>query len=104
MAISAALLFGVSLYAIGHTSGLLPAAWIVAAGRIFGVIFVALPLLVTGRLRITRAALPFVVVCGVAEVAGALTRGVGERGLHRGHGRAQLPVRGPDRARVAVPG
>jgi drug/metabolite transporter (DMT)-like permease len=73
MAFSAALLFGVSLYAVGHTSGLLPVAWIVAAGRVFGVLFVALPLFVTRRLRITRAALPFVVVCGLAEVGGSLT-------------------------------
>ena len=32
--------------------------------------FVALPLLVTGRLRLTRAAAPFVVVVAVAEVVG----------------------------------
>ncbi len=73
MAISSALLFGVSLYAVGHTSGLVPSSWIVASGRIVGVLFIALPLLVTGRLRMTRAALPFVITCGLAEVAGLLT-------------------------------
>ncbi len=36
-------------------------------------LFIALPLLVTGRLRMTRAALPFVIICGLAEVAGLLT-------------------------------
>ena len=73
MAFSAALLFGLSLYAVGHTSGLLPVAWIVVAARVFGVVFVALPLFVTGRLHITRAAMPFVIVCGLAEVGGSLT-------------------------------
>ena len=57
----------------------MPAPWIVAAGRIFGVLFIALPLVVTGRLRITRAALPFVVVCGMAEVLGFLTVTWGSR-------------------------
>jgi len=72
MAISSALLFGVSLYAVGHSSSLVPAPWIVASGRIFGVLVIALPLLVTRRFRMTREALPFVVVCGLAEVAGFL--------------------------------
>lgn len=79
MAISSALLFGVSLFAVGHTSGLVPAPWIVAAGRIFGVLFVAIPLLVTGRLRMTRTALPFVIACGLAEVAGLMTVTWGSR-------------------------
>lgn len=73
MTISSALLFGVSLYAVGHASGLVPAPWIVASGRIIGVLFVALPLVLFGRLQMTRAALPFVVVCGLAEVAGFMT-------------------------------
>ncbi len=50
-----------------------------ASGRIFGVLFIALPLLVTGRLRMTRAALPFVITCGLAEVAGFLTVTWGSR-------------------------
>jgi drug/metabolite transporter (DMT)-like permease len=79
MAVSSALLFGVSLFAVGHASGLVPVAWIVASGRIFGVLFIALPLLVTGRLRMTRAALPFVITCGLAEVAGFLTVTWGSR-------------------------
>ena len=79
MALGAALLFGVSLFAVGHVSTLVPAPWIIASGRIFGVVFIALPLLVTGRLHITRAALPFVITCGLAEVAGFLTITWGSR-------------------------
>ena len=79
MAVGAAMLFGASLFAVGHASALVPAPWIVAAARIFGVVFIALPLLVTGRLRMTRAALPFVVVCGLAEVLGFLTITWGSR-------------------------
>lgn len=73
MAVGSALLFGISLYAVGHASQFVPGAWIVAAGRVLGVLFVALPLLLAGRLRLTRAVLPLVVLCGFAEVAGFLT-------------------------------
>jgi len=73
MAIGAALLFGISLYAVGHASQSVPGAWIVVTGRILGTLFVALPLLVTGRLRLPREALPLIVLCGLAEVVGFLT-------------------------------
>jgi drug/metabolite transporter (DMT)-like permease len=79
MAVSSAVLFGVSLFAVGHASALVPAPWIIAAGRIFGVLFIALPLVLFGRLRMTREALPFVIVCGIAEVAGFLTVTWGSR-------------------------
>ncbi|MBX3029571.1 MAG: DMT family transporter [Chloroflexi bacterium] len=72
MAMGSAVLFGVSLYSVGHVSSLVPGTWIVAAGRIVGVLCLTLPLLLLGRFRMTREALPFVMVCGVAEVAGFL--------------------------------
>ncbi len=72
MAISGALLFGASLYAVGHASGVVPAPWIVASGRIFGVLVIGLPMVLTRRLRMTREALPFVVLCGILEVVGFL--------------------------------
>jgi drug/metabolite transporter (DMT)-like permease len=68
--VGAALSFGVSLYGIGRLSGDLPAAWILLPARLAGVIAVALPLLAVGRLRLSRAALPFVVVSGSCEVLG----------------------------------
>lgn len=80
MAVGSALLFGASLYAVGHASQSVPGAWVVVAGRILGTLFVALPLILTGRLRMTRAILPVVVICGLAEVAGfmTITWGAGE--------------------------
>jgi drug/metabolite transporter (DMT)-like permease len=68
--VGAALSFGVSLYGIGHLSGDLPAAWILLPARLAGVVMVALPLLVAGRLTLTRAAVPLVVVAGLCEVIG----------------------------------
>jgi drug/metabolite transporter (DMT)-like permease len=72
MVIASALLFGVSLYAVGHASQSVPGSWVVAVGRIMGTLFVALPLILTGRFRMTRAIAPLVVLCGLAEVAGFL--------------------------------
>lgn len=72
LAVGFALLFGVGLFAVGHASQLVPGAWVVAAGRILGVLFVALPLILLGRFRMSREAAPFVVVCGLAEVLGFL--------------------------------
>jgi drug/metabolite transporter (DMT)-like permease len=73
MVIGSALLFGLSLYAVGHASQSVPGAWVVASGRILGTLLVALPLILTGRFQMTRAVLPFVVLCGLAEVLGFLT-------------------------------
>jgi drug/metabolite transporter (DMT)-like permease len=72
LAVGSAILFGASLYAVGHASQLVPGAWVVVAGRILGVVFVALPLILTGRFRMTREAFPYVFVCGIAEVLGFL--------------------------------
>ena len=68
--VAAALSFGVSLYGIGRLSGDVPAAWILLPARLAGVVMVALPLLVAGRLRLTHAAVPLVVVSGLCEVIG----------------------------------
>jgi drug/metabolite transporter (DMT)-like permease len=72
MAAGSALLFGASLYAVGHASEFVPGAWVVATGRILGTLFVALPLILTRRFRMTREVLPLVAICGLAEVAGFL--------------------------------
>lgn len=72
LAVGSALLFGSSLYAVGHVSQSVPGAWVVVAGRILGTLSIALPLVLTGRFRLTREVVPLVVVCGLAEVAGFL--------------------------------
>jgi drug/metabolite transporter (DMT)-like permease len=79
LAVAAAVAFGISLFAAGHASGEVPVSWVPAAGRIAGVILVAIPLALTRRLRLTRAALPFVAFSGVAEVVGLITFASGAR-------------------------
>jgi drug/metabolite transporter (DMT)-like permease len=75
----AAVTFGASLYATGHVGNELPVAWVILPARVLGVVAVALPLLVRRRLFVTREALPFVVVCGVAEVLGFVSFTLGAR-------------------------
>ena len=67
---AAALSFGVSLYATGRVGSELPVAWAILPPRIVGVLAIAVPLAIAGRLILTRRALPFVVGAGVAEVVG----------------------------------
>lgn len=76
----AGLAFGLSLYATGRLGASLPIGWALAPPRVVGVALIALPALATGRLRITRSALPFVVAGGSCEVGGflAFAWGAGE--------------------------
>jgi drug/metabolite transporter (DMT)-like permease len=78
-AVAAATIFGIGLYGAGRASEGVPPSWVVAAGRIVGVAFLTLPLAVTRRLRFSRAALPLLVVAGVAEVAGVYLYAWGAR-------------------------
>ena len=78
-ALAAAGAFGAGLYATGRASADLPLAWAVLPPRVLGVAAVTLPLLAAGRLRLTRAALPFVVASGLAEVGGFFAYAVGAR-------------------------
>jgi drug/metabolite transporter (DMT)-like permease len=79
LAVLAASLFGVSLYASGRVGPSLGTAAILLGARGLGVAVIVLPLLVQRRLRLKRAAVPFVVTSGVLEVAGyaAFIIGVG---------------------------
>jgi drug/metabolite transporter (DMT)-like permease len=70
LALVSTLCFGTSLYATGRAGAVLPASWVVLSARFIGVVAVALPLALVGRLRVTRHAVPFVVASGLAEVAG----------------------------------
>ena len=74
-----ALCFGVSLYATGRLGESLPLVWAVIPARLVGVAAVALPLAATRRLRLTRAALPFVGASGWCEVGGAALFVLGSR-------------------------
>jgi drug/metabolite transporter (DMT)-like permease len=79
LAVLAASLFGISLYASGRVGPSVGAAAILFAARGLGVTVIVLPLLMRRRLRLTRTAVPFVLASGVLEVAGyaAFLLGVG---------------------------
>lgn len=70
LAFLSATCFAVGLYGSARAANVLPVAWAILPPRVVGVAFVAVPLLVLGRFRMTRAALPFVAATGVVEVLG----------------------------------
>ncbi len=79
IAVGAAAAFGVNLYAGARIADTLPIAWALLPARLAGLVLVAIPLLVAGRLRLTRKAAPFVVLVGVAEVVGTASFALGSR-------------------------
>jgi drug/metabolite transporter (DMT)-like permease len=71
LAIGAALTFSVGLVGSGKLGAAgVPPAWVMLASRSIGVLIIALPLVLTRRFRLTRQALPLVVVAGFLEVFG----------------------------------
>jgi drug/metabolite transporter (DMT)-like permease len=78
-AFAAAMIFGVGLYASGRASEAVPGSWVVAAGRIAGVLCLTLPLALGRRLQLQRDVLPFIVFAGVAEVVGVYAYAWGAR-------------------------
>jgi drug/metabolite transporter (DMT)-like permease len=95
--LAAAAAFGASLYATGRASLDLPIAWAVLPPRLLGVLFVTIPLAGVGRLTLTRAAAPYVVVGGIAEVTGFVSYAIGAR-----HGIAVAAVLASQFAAVAA--
>jgi DME family drug/metabolite transporter len=79
LAILGALSLGFSLYAGGRISADVPVAWLIATGRISGVVLVALPLLLRRGLVRSREAWPWLAITAVAEVLGVLTYVLGAR-------------------------
>ena len=79
IALGGAVLFGVNLYATGRIATELPIAWAILPARLAGVVGVTIPLLLMRRIRLERAAVPFVLMVGVAEVAGVATYSFGAR-------------------------
>ena len=72
LAVAAAVAFSIGLVVSARLGGSLPLAWIVVAPRFVGMLVIALPLLVRRQLRLTRRALPLVVVSGLLEAAGTV--------------------------------
>jgi uncharacterized membrane protein len=79
LAVLAALSFGVGLFATAHLSVALPVAWALLPPRLVGVVVVTVPLALTGRLRLSRAAVPLVATAGLAEVLGFALYALGSR-------------------------
>ena len=79
IALSASVFFGVNLYASARIGATLPLVWSILPARLAGFAFVALPLLATGRLRMSRGALPLVVIVAFAEVIGTASFAFGSR-------------------------
>jgi drug/metabolite transporter (DMT)-like permease len=70
-AIAAALTFSVGLVLAGRLGAEgMPPAWVMLVSRTVGVLVIVLPLVVTRRFRLTRHALPLVVLAGLLEVFG----------------------------------
>ncbi len=79
LAIAAALVFGVALVAAGKAASLVPVTWVALTARIVAMGVVVLPLAIQGRMRMTRAALPLIVIAGLAEFLGAISHAFGAR-------------------------
>jgi drug/metabolite transporter (DMT)-like permease len=89
LASGAALSFGLCLYATGRVSTEVPLVWAVLPPRVVGVVAVAIPLVLSSRIRLTRRAAVLVVATGLAEVGGYLAFAFGAR-----HGIAVTAVLG----------
>ena len=79
LSVIAALVFGVGLVAAGEPAPLVPVAWVALAARLVGMVVVVIPLVLQRRFRVTRAALPLVVIAGVCEVFGSMLSAWGTR-------------------------
>ena len=79
LSIVAAVVFGLGLVAMGKSAALVPVAWVALSARLVGIVVVVIPLLMQRRLRVTRAALPLVVIAGVGELLGSMLSAWGSR-------------------------
>jgi drug/metabolite transporter (DMT)-like permease len=72
LAVTAAAVFSVGLVISGRLGAAgVPPAWVIVATRIVGVTLIALPLTLRGRFRLTRPAVPLVVLAGILEAIGS---------------------------------
>ncbi len=97
LAAGAAVLFGLGLYAVGRLSGELPVAWILFLPRSLGVLVLTVPMALAGRIRMTRRAVPFVLLSGVCEIVGLASFTLGAR-----HGIAVAAIIGSQFAALAA--
>jgi drug/metabolite transporter (DMT)-like permease len=97
-AVGAACVFGIGLVASARSVTLgMPVLWLALFARLVGVLVIALPLIATRRIRLTRAAAPFVVVAGLCEVVGTSVYTIGAQ-----HGIAVAAVMASQFATIAT--
>jgi drug/metabolite transporter (DMT)-like permease len=70
LALAAATVFGVGLYATARAGVALPSSWVVSSARLVGAVGVALPLACRGQLLLSRGVVPLLVASGACEVLG----------------------------------
>jgi drug/metabolite transporter (DMT)-like permease len=99
LATCAALSFGFGLYATGRVGQDLGIAWAALPPRVVGVAVIAIPLAAARRWHLPRAAVPYVVAAGLAEVAGFVSYAFGAR-----HGLAISAVLASQFAAIAAIG
>jgi drug/metabolite transporter (DMT)-like permease len=95
--LGAAFAIGWSLYATARAGIELPVVWALLPSRVIGVVAVTVPLALRSGLRMTRAALPLVLIAGVCEVLGFALFALGAR-----HGIAVSAVLASQFAAVAA--
>jgi drug/metabolite transporter (DMT)-like permease len=72
LAIAAAAVFSVGLVLSGRLGAAgMPPLWVIVASRTIGVILIALPLVLRRQFRLTRPAVPLVLLAGVLEAVGS---------------------------------
>jgi drug/metabolite transporter (DMT)-like permease len=79
LAAASASFIGVGFYATGRAASHVPLAWSALPPRLIGIVVVALPLALRGRLRLPPRVLQLAAVAGTAEVLGFLSFGIGAR-------------------------
>ena len=99
LALGAAGLFAVNLYALGQAGSQASVVWTLWPARLVGTVMVALPLAAQGKLRLPRMPLAWAAASGVAEVLGILAYATGAR-----HGVAVPAVVGSQFAALAAVG
>ena len=79
LAAMAATMFGTGLFLTGRASGTLPLPWLLLPARVIGTLLVGVPLLLFARGRLVRAAIPYIITCGIVEVTGFTAFAIGAR-------------------------
>src|SRR5439155_16580789 len=72
LAIAAAAVFSIGLVLSGRLGAAgMPPLWVIVASRTIGVLLIALPLVLQRQFRLTRPAVPLVLLAGVLEAVGS---------------------------------